>query len=129
MVGYNINVANVIAAVFAASGQDIASVHESSVAQLHVQSVNDGLYASMLLPSLVVGTVGGGTALPRQQQLLELMDCAGPGKAGRLAEIIASYCLALDLSTMSAIVSGQFASAHERLSDATGRSTGSGRMR
>ena len=115
MIGYNINTANVIAASFTATGQDIACVHESSVAQLHVQSMEGGLYASMLLPSLVVGTVGGGTALPRQRQMLELMDCAGPGKVSRLAEIIASFCLALDLSTMSAIISGQFASAHERL--------------
>jgi hypothetical protein len=115
MIGYNVNTANAIAAIFAATGQDIACVHESSVAQFHVQPVDGGLYASMLLPSLVVGTVGGGTALPRQQQMLELMDCAGPGKVSRFAEIIVSYCLALDLSTMSAIVSGQFASAHERL--------------
>jgi NADP-dependent 3-hydroxy-3-methylglutaryl-CoA reductase len=115
MIGYNVNTANVIAAIFTATGQDIACVHESSVAQLHVQSVDDGLYASMLLPSLVVGTVGGGTALPRQRQMLELLDCAGPGKVSRLAEIIVSYCLALDLSTMSAVISGQFASAHERL--------------
>ena len=115
MVGYNVNTANVIAATFAATGQDIACVHESSVAQLHVQSMEGGLYASMLLPSLVVGTIGGGTALPRQKQMLELMGCAGPGKVSRLAEIIVSFCLALDLSTMSAVISGQFASAHERL--------------
>jgi len=115
MIGYNVNTANIIAASFAATGQDIACVHESSVAQLHVQSDEGGLYASILLPSLVVGTVGGGTALPRQRQLLELMGCAGPGKVSALAEIIASFCLALDLSTMAAIISGQFASAHERL--------------
>jgi NADP-dependent 3-hydroxy-3-methylglutaryl-CoA reductase len=115
MIGYNVNTANVIAASFAATGQDIASVHESSVAQLHVQADGEGLYASITLPALVVGTVGGGTALPRQRQMLDMMGCAGPGKVSRLAEIIASFCLALDLSTMSAIISGQFASAHERL--------------
>jgi hydroxymethylglutaryl-CoA reductase (NADPH) len=115
MVGYNINTANVIAAIFAATGQDIACVHESSVAQLHVQAEENGIYASILLPSLVVGTVGGGTGLAKQQQLLDMMGCAGPGKVGKLAEIIASFCLALDISTMSAIISGQFASAHEAL--------------
>jgi len=115
MIGYNINTANVIAAIFTATGQDIACVHESSVAQLHVQSVEGGLYASMILPALVVGTVGGGTALPRQRQMLEMLGCAGPGKVSRLAEIIASFCLALDVSTLSAVSTGQFASAHERL--------------
>ena len=115
MVGYNINVANVIGAVFTATGQDIGSVHESALAQLHIQAVDDGIYASMLLPSLIVGTVGGGTHLPGQKALLETLGCHGPGRVARLAEIIAGFCLALDLSTLSAIASGQFASAHERL--------------
>jgi hydroxymethylglutaryl-CoA reductase (NADPH) len=115
MVGYNINVANIIAGMFTATGQDIACVHESSLAQLHLQQVKGGVYASMMMPSLIIGTVGGGTHLTRQNELLQMMDCAGPGKVPRLAEIIAGFCLALDLSTMSAVASGQFASAHERL--------------
>jgi hypothetical protein len=69
----------------------------------------------MVLPSLVIGTVGGGTHLPAQNALLEMMGCAGTGKANRLAEIIAGFCLALDLSTLSAVASGEFANAHERL--------------
>lgn len=115
MIGFNINVANVIAAVFTATGQDIASVHESSLAQLYVQRVKGGVYASIVLPALIVGTVGGGTALPIQREQLELLGCYGPGKVSRLAEIIAGYCLALDLSTLSAVASGQFATAHDRL--------------
>lgn len=115
MIGYNINVANIIAAIFTATGQDIACVHESSLAQLHLERADDGIYASMLLPSLIVGTVGGGTHLARQNDCLRIMDCAGPGRRGRLAEIIAGYCLATDLSTMCAITGGQFAAAHERL--------------
>lgn len=115
MVGYNINIANIIAAMFCATGQDIACVHESSIGYLHVVPADDGVYASLLLPSLIVGTVGGGTGLPRQNEYLQMLDCAGPGKMGRLAEIIAGFCLALDLSTLSAIAGGQFAAAHEKL--------------
>jgi hydroxymethylglutaryl-CoA reductase (NADPH) len=115
MVGYNINIANIIAAMFTATGQDIACVHESSIGYLHVVPADDGIYASLLLPSLIVGTVGGGTGLPRQNEFLQMIDCAGPGKMGRLAEIIAGFCLALDLSTLSAIAGGQFAAAHEKL--------------
>lgn len=117
MVGININIANVIAAIFTATGQDIACVHESAIGQLHLELAEDGeaVYASMVLPSLVVGTVGGGTSLAQQKECLELLGCAGPGKAQRLAEIICAFCLALDLSTLSAIASGQFASAHEKL--------------
>ncbi len=115
MVGFNINVANVVAAVFTATGQDIASVHESSLAQLHLVAADDGIYASMLMPSLIVGTVGGGTGLPNQYEHLEILGCAGPGKVARFAEIIAGFALALDLSTLSAVASGQFATAHEKL--------------
>ncbi len=117
MVGININIANVIGAMFTATGQDIACVHESSIGQLHLELTEDGeaVYASMVLPSLVIGTVGGGTSLTQQRECLELLGCAGPGNAARLAEIICGFCLALDLSTLSAIASGQFASAHEKL--------------
>lgn len=116
MVGININVANIVGAMFAALGQDIACVHESSLAQLHIELTDEGdAYCTMTLPSLVVGTVGGGTNLPQQRECLELLDCAGPGKAHKLAEVIASYCLALDISTLSAIAADQFARAHEKL--------------
>jgi hydroxymethylglutaryl-CoA reductase (NADPH) len=115
MIGYNMNIANVLAAIFAATGQDIASVHESALGHFDMQLADDGVYASMQLPSLIVGTMGGGTHLPQQQELLQLMGCSGSGKVFRLAEIIAGFCLALDLSTLAAGVSGQFATAHERL--------------
>ncbi|MCJ8169131.1 phosphotransferase [Atopomonas sediminilitoris] len=116
MVGLNINVANVVAAMFTALGQDIACVHESALGQLHIELTEEGdAYCTMTLPSLVIGTVGGGTNLPQQRECLELIDCAGPGKAHKLAEVIAGYCLALDISTLSAIAADQFARAHERL--------------
>ena len=79
MIGHNVNVANVVAGAFIATGQDIACVHESSLAQLTMQAGPSVLHVSMTLPSLIVGTVGGGTHLPRQQELLELMGCAGNG--------------------------------------------------
>ena len=115
MVGYNVNIANVIAAIFTATGQDIASVHECSIGQFHAEPADDGIYVSLLLPSLILGTVGGGTHLAHQNEMLQMMDCRGSGKVGRLAEIIAGYCLSLEISTGAAIASGQFVSAHERL--------------
>lgn len=115
MVGFNFNIANVIAALFTATGQDIACVHECSLGQLSLTLVDGDLYASLLLPSLIVGTVGGGTHLPAQQALLRMMGCQGAGKVQRLAEIIAGFCLALELSTLAAVTSNEFASAHEKL--------------
>ncbi|WP_257293687.1 phosphotransferase [Endozoicomonas sp. YOMI1] len=116
MVGVNVNIANVIAAMFTATGQDIACVHESAIGQLLMELTEEGdVYASLRLPSLVVGTVGGGTGLPQQKECLELLGCAGAGCAHKLAEVIAGFCLALDISTLSAIASDQFARAHEKL--------------
>ncbi|MGY3204769.1 hydroxymethylglutaryl-CoA reductase [Streptomyces sp. TE5632] len=115
VLGSNANTANIVAAIFTATGQDIACVHESSVGQFILERTRDGVYASMTLPGLAVGTVGGGTHLPTQHELLKAMGCTGRGSAVRLAEIIAGFALALDLSTVSAAVSGHFADAHERL--------------
>ncbi|MEU0213343.1 hypothetical protein [Streptomyces canus] len=115
MVGFGINAANVVAALFLATGQDVACVHESGLSVFSLETDDDGLLATMLLPNLIVGTVGGGTALPHQRDLLDLLGCAGPGGVRRFAEIVAGFALALDVSTLAAVVSGQFAEAHQRL--------------
>ncbi|WP_422107372.1 phosphotransferase [Winogradskyella sp.] len=115
MVGYNINVANAIAAIFVATGQDLASIHESGVGLLGLKRNNSGLEVELTLPNLVIGTIGGGTALPRQKQALEIMNCYGKDKVNRFAKLIAGFALGLELSTFAAIVSGEFAKAHEKL--------------
>ena len=115
MLGYSINAANIVAALMLATGQDVACIHESGSAVFDVEADGDGLRASMLLPGVVVGSVGGGTGLPAQREALEVLGCAGEGGAARLAEIICGFALALDLSTQAAVCAGQFARAHERL--------------
>lgn len=116
MLGVNFNIANALAAFFTATGQDIASVHESAVGHLHVENdESGGLYAALVLPSLLIGTVGGGSGLTQQRECLELMGCAGEGGKPRLAEIIAGFCLGLELSLAAALASDEFASAHEKL--------------
>ena len=116
LTGLNTNVANVVAAIFAATGQDLASVHESSVGVMAVDAQPNGdLQLTLTMPSLVIGTVGGGTHLPDQRDGLEMLACQGPGSVKKLGEVIAGYALALDLSTMSAIVAGHFAIAHEKM--------------
>lgn len=115
MLGYNINVANAVAGIFVATGQDLGSIHESSLGVLRVEKASDGLYFSLQLPSLVIGTVGGGTHLPKQKEALQLMGCEGSGKVARFAQLIAGFALSLEISTYAAIVSGEFAKAHEKL--------------
>ncbi|SFD26921.1 hypothetical protein [Pseudoalteromonas denitrificans] len=115
MLGSNVNFANVIAGIFTATGQDIACVHESAIGVFKIRKENKGAVVSLYLPSLVIGTVGGGTALPSQNESLALMGCAGSGKVKRFAEIIAATCLSLDISTVAAIITNEFVQAHERL--------------
>ena len=115
MSGYNINVANAIAAIFVATGQDLASIHESANGILNIEKTKTGLYLSLNLPSLVIGTVGGGTHLEKQKEALEIMGCFGNEKVKRFAQLIAGFALSLEISTYSAIVSGEFAKAHEKL--------------
>jgi len=115
MVGYNINVANAIASIFVATGQDLASIHESGVGILHLERKENGVLLQLTLPNLVIGTVGGGTHLPKQAEALSIMDCFGSGKVERFAKLIAGFALGLEISTYAAIVSGEFAKAHEKL--------------
>jgi NADP-dependent 3-hydroxy-3-methylglutaryl-CoA reductase len=117
MVGSNVNIANIVAAIFTATGQDIASVHESSIGQLTLELEDNGnsVYASMHMPSLLVGSVGGGTSLPDQRDCMNLMQTGGSGGSERLAEIICGFALSLDLSTLAALSVDEFAASHHPL--------------
>ena len=107
--------ANGLAALYIATGQDAACVAESAVGFTRMEPREGGLFMSVTLPNLMVGTVGGGTGLPTQRAALELMGLHGEGKASALAEITACLCLAGEISIMAAIASGQFTRAHHRL--------------
>lgn len=112
--GYNGQVANGLAALFIACGQDVANVVNSAVAVTCFEEIGEGdLHASVQLPSLTVATVGGGTALGTGAECLALLGCTGGGKARRLAEITAATILAGELSMGAAIASGEFVAAHE----------------
>ena len=108
--------ANGIAALFTATGQDIANVAESSAALVHSELLDDGsYYYSITIPALIVATYGGGTGLPTQRECLELLGCYGTGKVRKLAEIVTATALCGELSLGSAVVAGEWVDAHERL--------------
>ncbi|HKB93623.1 MAG TPA: hypothetical protein VKC62_05245 [Gaiellaceae bacterium] len=95
--------ASAIAAVFAATGQDLGLVATSSMAHGTEQRIDGGLHVSIRFPGIEVGTVGGGTTLPDPRRWLELMGCAGPGKVYRLAQLVAATALALEISASAAM--------------------------
>jgi hydroxymethylglutaryl-CoA reductase (NADPH) len=118
--GFNAHAANTVAAAFLATGQDAAQVVEGANAITTMDARDGGLYASLSLASLEVGTVGGGTRLPTQTEGLEIMGLAGggdpPGEhADALAEVIAVGALAGELSLGAAFTSRHLSSAHEEL--------------
>jgi hydroxymethylglutaryl-CoA reductase (NADPH) len=107
--------ASAIAAIFAATGQDLGMVGTSSMAQATATKVGDGIHLSIRFSGLEVGTVGGGTSLPHARAYLQLMDCLGPGKVYRFAQIVAATALCLELSasaSMAASGSRNFLQAH-----------------
>ncbi len=117
---FNGHAANIIAAVFIATGQDVAQVVESSMAYTWTELRGEDLYISVTLPSLEVGTVGGGTWLPTQREALELLGVAGGGSepglnALKFAEIVSATVLAGELNLLASQATGELAKAHERL--------------
>ena len=114
VLGFNGHYANGLAAIFIACGQDVANVTNSAVGITNFDVMENGdLYASVTLPSLTVGTIGGGTGLGTGRECLNLLDCYGAGKATKFAEIIAATILAGELSFGAALASGGFVEAHE----------------
>ena len=110
--------ASAIAALFAATGQDLGMVGTSSMAHGAARRVEGGLQVSIRLPGLEVATIGGGTTLPFARRWLELLGCAGAGKVYRFAQIVAAATLALEISASAAMATAGseefFRAHHER---------------
>ncbi|KAK4686318.1 hydroxymethylglutaryl-CoA reductase (NADPH), partial [Tremellales sp. Uapishka_1] len=118
--GFNAHASNILTAIYLATGQDPAQNVESSNCMTLMEPINDGqdLLITVSMPSVEVGTVGGGTILAPQRAMLELLGVAGahpttPGaNAQRLARIIAAAVMAGELSLMSALAAGHLIQAH-----------------
>jgi len=110
--------ASAIAAIFAATGQDLGMVGTSSMAHGTGRRVEGGIHCALRLPGLEVGTVGGGTTFPYAHAWLESIGCAGAGKVYRFTQIVAAATLALEISASSAMATAGsenfFRAHHER---------------
>jgi hydroxymethylglutaryl-CoA reductase (NADPH) len=117
--GFNAHFANIIAALFIATGQDHAHVVEGSMGFTHVESVNDEILLSVTLPSLEIGTIGGGTRVETQKECLQMLGVAGSGdppgmNSLKLAEIFGVGVLAGEVSLLGALAAHDLAKAHMR---------------
>ncbi len=112
---FNAHFANMIGAIFLATGQDEAHVVEGSLGITTAEDRDGDLYFSVNMPDLPIATVGGGTRLETANEGLKIIDCAGGGKVNKFAEIVISTVLAGELSLLAAISAGHLAKAHQEL--------------
>ncbi|KAL0069673.1 3-hydroxy-3-methylglutaryl-coenzyme A (HMG-CoA) reductase isozyme [Marasmius tenuissimus] len=118
--GFNAHAANILTAIFLATGQDPAQNVESSQCMTLMEPVNNGkdLLMTVSMPCIEVGTVGGGTVLAPQGAVLEMLGFKGahpthPGQnAQSLARLVAAAVMAGELSLMSALAAGHLIRAH-----------------
>ncbi|KAF2221485.1 hydroxymethylglutaryl-CoA reductase [Elsinoe ampelina] len=117
MIGDTVNASNIVAAMFIACGQDAGSVFEAGWAQV-ISSIDEDtgdLTMSIYLPNLPVASIGGGTTYSTQLEALGMLNCAGKDKKWALAETIAAFALALDISTASAMTNDTFSNSHQKI--------------
>ena len=111
--GFNAHFANIVAAFFAATGQDLAHVVEGSMGVTTSKVLKNGdLYASVYLPAVMVGTVGGGTKLKTKQEALSII---GTKNSVELAEVLGGAVLAGEISLLASLAEGTLACAHKKL--------------
>ncbi|KAF2841079.1 hmg-CoA reductase [Patellaria atrata CBS 101060] len=118
MGGFNAHAANIVTAIFLATGQDPAQNVESSNCITIMKNLNGNLQISISMPSIEVGTIGGGTVLEPQSAMLDLLGVKGPhptnpgDNARQLARIVAAGVLAGELSLCGALAAGHLVRAH-----------------
>ncbi|KAG7367191.1 hydroxymethylglutaryl-coenzyme A reductase-domain containing protein [Nitzschia inconspicua] len=116
--GFNAHASNIVTAIFLATGQDPAQNVESSNCITLMEETEEGdLWISCTMPSIEVGTVGGGTSLEAQAACLEAIGCKGGGNtpgenSKKLATVVAAATMAGELSLLAALAANTLVQAH-----------------
>ncbi|MFA5770020.1 MAG: hydroxymethylglutaryl-CoA reductase [Patescibacteria group bacterium] len=111
--GFNAHFANIVAAFFAATGQDLAHVVEGSMGITTSKVLKNGdLYVSVYLPAVMIGAVGGGTKIKTKQEGLSII---GAKNSIELAEVLGGAVLAGEISLLASLAEGTLARTHEKL--------------
>jgi hydroxymethylglutaryl-CoA reductase (NADPH) len=118
--GFNAHISNILAAMYIAHGQDVAQIVEGAQALTEANVVDEGLYVSVMLPAIEVGTFGGGSRRETQKEALMLLGLYGEGDSeGRtrlaFAEIVAGACLAGELNLLAAQAAKELSKSHGSL--------------
>ena len=120
-IGFNAHHANILTAIFIATGQDVAQVSESAIGMTTIEKHDESLYISVFLPDLPLGTVGGGTGLATQNECLALLGVNGGNNgnnARELAGIVGGAVLAGEISILASLAANTLAASHKRFARA-----------
>lgn len=100
----NAHFANMLLAIYLATGQDVANIVEGSQGFTYAEVRNGDLYFTVTLPNIIVGTVGSSKDFDFVKQNLELLGCLSSSdfSAKRLATIVAATVLCGELSLLAA---------------------------
>jgi hydroxymethylglutaryl-CoA reductase (NADPH) len=118
--GNNCHIANIIAGLFLATGQDLAQIGTSSYGIVNTCIKEDNSIDIYLrMPCIEVGTIGGGTTLDVQKQCINIMgidNTLPPSEnANMLASIFASLCLIGEISLLSSLANNTLVDGHMKL--------------
>lgn len=126
--GFNSQAANYVGAIFIALNQDIGQIIESSNATVEMNIEGEELHVSLFMPSVIVGTVGGGTHLEPSKSFLKQFDCKddycigaeedNSNATGYLSLTIGSAVLAGELSLLASLANNTLMVAHQKLNRA-----------
>lgn len=116
----NAHFANILLGFYLATGQDAANIVEGSQGFVHCESREEGLYFSVTLPNIIIGSIGNGKHLPFVQENLRQLGCLEARPIGenakRLAAIASAIVLCGELSLLAALTNpGELVKAHMRL--------------
>jgi len=111
--GFNAHFANIVAAFFAATGQDLAHSVEGSLGITTAKLLKNGnLYFSIYLPSIILGYVGGGTKMAIKKEAIKITKAKNRQE---LAINLTAAVLAGELSLLASLAEGSLAKAHKKL--------------
>ncbi len=116
--GSNLHAANIVAALYLATGQDAAHVAEGSLVDTTCTLLSSReLQIEVRCPAILVGVRGGGTALPAQKQCLDLLlkPVTSLRKTEQLAQSIGAAVLAGEVSVLAAQAAQHLASSHKKM--------------
>lgn len=107
---FNAHFANIVAAFFAATGQDLAHISEGSLGVTSAEVLKQGdLYFAVYLPDILLGMVGGGTTLASQTEARNITKAK---TSEELAEVLGAAVLAGELSLIASITDRTLAKTH-----------------